>query len=148
MNRSLMRTFVHIFLTLKLAPPLDRIDPLNCTLFFFFLNLKGNHSFTRASSDIFDCGKRTACGCINYSCNSPHRHQRTLKITNYMLGLRFRTEDCAHLIILEPGQALSRQHEPVLLSSSFHDADVVDGQPSFANDLMNGERSKVKSSDR
>lgn len=52
----------------------------------------------------------------------------------------FSTEDGSHLIILEPGQALCRQHEPVLLSSSFHDADVVDGQPSFANDLMKGEK--------
>lgn len=45
-----------------------------------------------------------------------------------------------HLIILEPGQALSGQHEPVLLGPALHDADVVDGQPALADDLSEGQR--------
>lgn len=45
-----------------------------------------------------------------------------------------------HLIILEPGQALSCQHKPVLLGSALHDADVVDGQPAFADDLREGQK--------
>lgn len=49
------------------------------------------------------------------------------------------TEDSTHLVVLEPGQALSSQHKPVLLGSSLHDADVVDGQPAFANDLSEGQ---------
>lgn len=42
----------------------------------------------------------------------------------------------AHLVILEPGQALGGQHEPVLLRSSLHDADVIDGQPALTDHLM------------
>lgn len=49
-------------------------------------------------------------------------------------------DDQTHLIILEPGQALSSQHKPVLLGSALHDADVVDGQPAFANDLSEGQK--------
>lgn len=41
----------------------------------------------------------------------------------------------AHLVILEPGQALCGQHEPVLLRSSLHDADVIDGQPALPDHL-------------
>lgn len=48
-------------------------------------------------------------------------------------------DDEAHLIILEPGQALRSQHKPVLLGSTLHDADVVDRQPAFADDLSEGQ---------
>lgn len=42
-----------------------------------------------------------------------------------------------HLIILEPGQALCTENKPVFLGSTFHDADVADGQPALAYDLHN-----------
>lgn len=41
----------------------------------------------------------------------------------------------SHLVILVPGQGLGGEHEPVLLGSSLHDADVVDGQPALPDHL-------------
>ena len=49
----------------------------------------------------------------------------------------------SHLIILVPGQRLGGEDEPILLGSSLHDADVVDGQPAFTNDLRVGEGQRV-----
>lgn len=40
-----------------------------------------------------------------------------------------------HLLVLVPGQRLSRQHKPVLLGATLHQADVVDGQPAPADHL-------------
>lgn len=42
-----------------------------------------------------------------------------------------------HLLVLVPGQRLSRQHKPVLLGATLHQADVVDGQPAPADHLGN-----------
>lgn len=50
-----------------------------------------------------------------------------------------------HLVVFEPGEALGGQHEPVLLGSSLHDADVVDSQPAFADDLEGSISQRVKS---
>lgn len=44
-----------------------------------------------------------------------------------------------HLIILEPGEALSREDEPVLLGSALHNADVVDGQPALPYNLQSSQ---------
>lgn len=55
--------------------------------------------------------------------------------------------ESTHLVVFEPGEALGGQHEPVLLGSSLHDADVVDGQPAFADDLEESRSQKVTSSE-
>lgn len=39
------------------------------------------------------------------------------------------------LVIFVPGQGLGGEDEPVLLGSSLHDADVVDGQPALPDHL-------------
>lgn len=52
-----------------------------------------------------------------------------------------------HLVVFEPGEALGRQHEPILLGSSLHDADVVDRQPAFADDLEERRGQRVTSSE-
>lgn len=57
-----------------------------------------------------------------------------------------RARGVAHLVVFEPGEALGGQHEPVLLGSSLHDADVVDGQPAFADDLEERRVQKVTGS--
>lgn len=57
-----------------------------------------------------------------------------------------RARGAAHLVVFEPGEALGGQHEPVLLGSSLHDADVVDSQPAFADDLEERRGRKVTSS--
>jgi hypothetical protein len=44
-------------------------------------------------------------------------------------------ECVSHLVVLKPGEALSRQDEPVLLGPALDDADVVDGQPAFTDHL-------------
>lgn len=44
-----------------------------------------------------------------------------------------------HLIILEPGKALSREDEPVLLGSTLHNADVADGQPALPYNLQSSQ---------
>lgn len=41
-----------------------------------------------------------------------------------------------YLIVFVPGQSLCGQDEPVLFGSALHDADVVDGEPTFANHLQ------------
>lgn len=41
----------------------------------------------------------------------------------------------AHLIVFVPGQILSGHDEPIFLCSTFHDADVIDGQPSLSDHL-------------
>lgn len=42
-----------------------------------------------------------------------------------------------HLIVLVPGQRLGGEDKPVLLGSSLHDADVVNGQPALPDHLRN-----------
>ena len=44
---------------------------------------------------------------------------------------------CTRLVIFVPGQGLGGEDEPVLLGSSLHDADVVDGQPALPDHLTN-----------
>lgn len=46
-----------------------------------------------------------------------------------------------HLIILEPGKALSCEDKPVFLSSPLHNADVGDGQPALPYNLQNSQGS-------
>lgn len=41
----------------------------------------------------------------------------------------------SHLVIFVPGQGLGGEHKPVLLGSSLHDPDVVDGQPALPDHL-------------
>lgn len=43
----------------------------------------------------------------------------------------------SHLIILEPGEALSCEDKPVFFSSALHNADVGDGQPALPYNLQN-----------
>lgn len=50
------------------------------------------------------------------------------------------------LIILEPGQALRSEHEPVFLGTTFHDANIVDSQPTFAYDLYSSKEVKLMAS--
>lgn len=49
-----------------------------------------------------------------------------------------------YLVILEPWEVLCRKYEPVFLGSTFHDANVIDGQPTLAYDLH---QSRVRSSE-
>ena len=55
--------------------------------------------------------------------------------------------DKTHLIVLVPGQRLGGEDKPVLLGSSLHDADVVDGQPALPDHLRN-DRQKAKSDNK
>lgn len=41
----------------------------------------------------------------------------------------------SHLVVFVPGQRLCGEDKPVLLRSSLHDADVVDGQPALPDHL-------------
>lgn len=45
-----------------------------------------------------------------------------------------------HLIIFVPGQILSSQDKPVILRSSFHDANIIDGQPTLSDHLDKGKQ--------
>lgn len=40
-----------------------------------------------------------------------------------------------YLLVFVPGQTLCCQDKPVLFGATFHDADVVDGQPAAADHL-------------
>ncbi len=45
-----------------------------------------------------------------------------------------------HLIIFVPGNILSSQDKPVFLRSSFHDANIIDGQPTLSDHLDKGKQ--------
>lgn len=50
----------------------------------------------------------------------------------------------SHLIIFVPGQGLGGEDKPVLLGSSLHDADVVDGQPALPDHLRHRQTHRQK----
>lgn len=45
----------------------------------------------------------------------------------------------SYLVVFVPGQRLCGEHKPVLLGSSLHDADVVDGQPALPDHLRDAQ---------
>lgn len=45
----------------------------------------------------------------------------------------------SHLVVFVPGQGLCGEHKPVLLRSSLHDPDVVDGQPALPDHLRDAQ---------
>ena len=48
----------------------------------------------------------------------------------------------SHLIVFIPGQRFCGEDKPVLLGSSLHDADVVDGQPTFPYHLRDTDKQR------